>query len=288
MEKAELSASEYGWVTAIDNGRTLAAKPYRTKERAVAAALRSTDLVPMPLVGVCKQRLASTRMFRDSLKPEDIQPPFEQSSIEYSDNPFIDFEDDWVFLDGTWKWKAIEKDAVTREGHHHIGVRHHNVGEMYAKLLYDLEDSLVYVHGAIPPKSVADFFSSWQVWCHLCTRESQFESSATSRSLIRSKPTQLKRELSDARHAVYYRLWSYIHEQRRAAKLQRRHELDKMSASDLWALLLAHRYVPPADVWKPFGPSARMEFHRFRGDKLGIRSELAKKFRHRIYELLEG
>lgn len=208
---SELKASEYGWVAALDDGHgRLDAVPFKTPEEALELAW-SGDHVSMPLVAL-DQGVPCSMQFRAFLRAEDMEPPFEESSAEYNNNPFIDYEDDWVYLDDSWEWANIEADVWKRLGHRTTGIKHHNVGELVVKAVYDLEDSLRHIHPRVNAESVANFIGSWNVWFHLCQFREQLKSSPTVKRIV-AKPD----EPNEALTAVNYCLWSYVHHLRTEA-----------------------------------------------------------------------
>ena len=208
MAMRELKASEHGWVAALDDGRRLDAVPFKTKEEAFELVLQTNDHVPMPLVAL-EQGVPCSMQLREFLHAEDMEPPFEESSAERNNNPFIDYEDDWIYLDDSWNWADIEANAWKRLGHRTTGIKHRNVGELLVKAVYDLEDSLRHVHPRVNSESVANFIGSWNVWFHLCQFREQLKSSPTVKRIV-AKPD----EPHEALTAVNYCLWSYVHQLR--------------------------------------------------------------------------
>jgi hypothetical protein len=287
----ELNATDYAWVAASTTVG-LDAIGCTSEEDAERIAMDEGDggeFIPARLVGI-SYGMPSAEPFRDFLPVSEVVPPFEETADEYFENPHIDYEDHWVYLDTTWRWESIKTEARQGPGHRYKGRKQENLGQLFVKVLYDLEDSLMLVHPNVCRQSAADFFGSLQVWDHLMGQHTLLASSPTTKSLLNHDPSTIPREVWDALKAVNYILWSYVHKQRRkpANSVDSDTDLEKLQPKELWARAISVvDGISPASVYKA-GPkgSTRNSFSRWREEMIRNETVATRFFRSELSRLI--
>lgn len=141
------------------------------------------DTIVLPVVGLEIAREPSLK-FREYYQTEKIPLRFEISQPANILKDCLRGTEPRVrcYLADEWKFDEIERDVRKRLGHRYDAQQHDTYPQMFVKAIYDFDDALLAVHGPLSPGSVADFFTSWQMFEHLTTICEEIESSNTAKN----------------------------------------------------------------------------------------------------------